>query len=299
MFEKAIKQARITTAELLKSGSMGSHSKDLMKIMLIVSSILFTSCQQQESTDKTSHIAEGVSDERIEMAPNPIAAEEISFSAAQLEAIVKEVMLEQYGSEYDVKHDCWPYISGESGSYCMKASIPTLIESKRGKELYFYAANHSDINDDPNYSYGHADPGILGAYKLSIDKSGVWKYLSTSKAMTFGSSGYCGCDNAVFLKFGNDDYYGWMFTSGGVWQGTVVSNYSIVAPKDSAFVDLSQIPEIREESQDVRYQVKVIDSSSDNVFPLMVTKTKAGKPSEEKLISFDEKKWLYSVAQDF
>lgn len=298
MVDNKVKQAAMDVVELIKLFGLAKHSKKSLAIMLFASSICLTSCQEQTVSDNTSSITESDSDDKLEIRPNPIAAGEIGLSATQLEAIVKEVMLEQYGSEYDDKHACWPYTSSESAAYCMKSSSPKLIDSKHGKVLYFYAANRSDINGDPNYSYGHAEPGIMGAYKLSIDKSGVWKYLSASKAMTFGSSGYCGCDSAVFSKFGND-YFGWIFTSGGVWQGTVVSDYAIVAPKDSVFADLSQIPEIREENQDVKYQVKIIDASTDKVFPLLVTKTKAGKPSEEKIISFDEQTWLYSFPQDF
>jgi len=299
MVDKKVKQAAMDAVELIKLFGLAKHSKKSLAIMFFATSICLASCQEQKGSGNASYITEEDSDDKTEMAPNSVAAGPAGFSVTQLEAIVKQVMLQQYGSEYDVKHACWPYVSDESAAYCMKASVPKLIDSKRGKELYFYAANRSDINDDPNYSYGHAEPGIMGAYKLSIDKSGGWKYLSVSKAMTFGSSGYCGCDNAVFSKFGNDDYYGWMFASGGVWQGTVVSDYAIVAPKDSVFIDLSKIPEIREEEQDVKYQIRIIDSSEEKIFPLLVTKIKAGEAPEEKTISFDEKKWLYSVPQGF
>lgn len=299
MVNKKIKQAVMDRVEFINLVSLARLSRKPLAIMLFAPSIILASCQEQNDSDKASYISESDSSEKTEMASGQVAEGQINFSAAQLEAIVKDVMIEQYGNEYDAKHACWPYRSAESGTYCMKASVPKLVDSKLGKVLYFYAANRSDINDDPNYGYGHAEPGIMGAYKLSIDKSGAWKYLSASKAITFGSSGYCGCDNAVFSKLGSNDYYGWMFTSGGVWQGTVVSDYAIVAPKDSVFIDLSKIPEIREENQDVKYQIKIIDSSADKVFPLLVSKIKAGAAPEEKTISFDEKEWLYSVPQDF
>lgn len=268
------------------------------KTIALALTILMSACQQTESPTQSSPETASEITKASEKTSSALATNHVVVSQNQLETIVKEVMNGQYGRQYDRKHDCWPYSSGDA-AYCMKPSAAKLIETKNGKAIYFYAANRSDINDDPRYGYSHAESGLMGAFKLSIDSLGSWKYSATSKAMDFGSAGYCGCDKAEFVKLGNDDYYGWVFASGGVWQGMVVSNHEIIAPKDSVFKNLSSIPEIREEEQDTRYQIKIIDSITDSIFPISVKKIKAGVATEERTISFDQEKWMYSLPKDF
>lgn len=296
MADTRLKQTAVATAGLYNQGSFATTH---FKIIALIAGVLLTSCAEKVPATQASSATESHILEKPEKTPSSIKINKLIFSEAQLEIIVKEVMSKQYGSRYDSVHDCWPYTSADSVPYCMRPSAAKFINIGNSGEIYFYAVNRSDINDDPSYGYGQSDSGLMGAFKLSVDSSKGRKYSAVSKAMDFGSAGYCGCDKAKLVKLGNDDYYGWMFTSGGVWQGVVVSNYEIVAPKDAVFKNLSGIPEIREEEQDITYQIKIIDSSADSIFPLLITKVKSGSAPEEKTISFDQEKWMYSLPKDF
>jgi hypothetical protein len=114
--------------------------------------------------------------------------------------------------------------------------------------------------------------------------------------MTFGTVGDCGCRDAKLEKLSNKGDYGWVFTSGGVWQGTVVSSYSIVTAVKNEFLDVSKIPQIREGDQDVRYEMTVQpDPSAAGLYPLKVVKTKAKAKVAEFTVPFDATKARYEL----
>jgi hypothetical protein len=234
--------------------------------------------------------------------PDPVAVENMSLSDAQLDVIVQKVMAEQYGESYNSKHGCWDYAidaSGDKTRYCMKSMETELVDTKSGKILYFYAANKADITDDSNYQYSAVDSGLMGAFKLSIDGSGNWKYLSINNAMDFGTMGSCGCYKAKFSRLGADDY-GWMFISGGMWQGLMVSNHEIVAPKADSFMNVSRIPHVREEDQDSKYTIKLVDTDTNKkMFPLLVSKQKTGSVVENLTVEFDPIASVYSLPSNF
>ncbi|MCT7103959.1 hypothetical protein M1702_24770, partial [Salmonella enterica subsp. enterica serovar Poona] len=89
-----------------------------------------------------------------------------------------------------------------------------------------------------------------------------WTYQSLDNALEFGSNGYCGCNKAEFVQLSQQSDYGWLFTSGGVFQGTVVADYNIVMAHKGGFVDVSKIPQVREAAQDVQYDVKVASAGA-------------------------------------
>lgn len=233
-------------------------------------------------------------------AADPVkTADAVKADAAR---IVADVMRQQYPDGYDEKHDCWMFsrksADGETG-YCMRSQPAQWADGEGGKSLYFIASSASDINDDPRYAYGSVDSGLMGAFQASIGTDGGWTLKSASNAIDFGTAGACGCEGAKFVRLGRG-YYGWMFTSGGMWQGIVVSNHEIVAPHNGAFKNLSAIPEIREEAQDVRYAVAVVDIDPDaDVYPLKVEKFESDKKTGERTVGFDRDKWAYQTIGDF
>lgn len=221
---------------------------------------------------------------------------------ADAAGIIAEVMRRQYPDGYDEKHDCWMFsrksADGETG-YCMRSQPAQWTDGEGGKSLYFMASSASDIDDDLRYAYGSVDSGLMGAFQVSIGADGGWTLVSASNAIDFGTAGACGCEDAKFVRLGRD-YYGWMFTSGGMWQGVVVSNHEIVAPHNGAFKNLSAIPEIREEAQDVRYAAAVVDGDPNAaVFPLKVEKFESGKKTGERIVGFDRDKWAYQTIDQF
>nr|WP_199045107.1 hypothetical protein [Dyella sp. ASV24] len=213
-------------------------------------------------------------------------------------AIVKAVMEDQYGTQYDSKHACWTFAhtseQGNALTYCMSAGKPQMVDTPKGKLLYVYAANRYDIHDDDRYNYGHVDPGLMGAFAVRIDAKGQWTYQSLDNAMEFGSNGYCGCNKADFVTLSQQGDAGWLFVSGGVWQGTVVADYNIVMAHKGGFVDVSKIPQVKESAQDVEYNVKVAPApAGTGMFPLEVTKTKGGATVKTFQVKFDPKAFAY------
>lgn len=229
-------------------------------------------------------------------APAPVA-----MSPAEIERIVAEAMGRQYPDGYDQQHNCW-LVSRASGEeqtdYCMRPGPAQAVDGAAGKRLYFFAYAVADINDDLRFAYDAADSGLMGAFELSLAPGGAWSVVSAENAMDFGTAGVCGCQNAAFVKLGAD-YYGWTFVSGGMWQGVIVSNHEIVAPHAGKFKNLSAIPEIREEAQDVRYRIEVVgDDAAREIYPLRVTKIRADKKEGERVVEFDREKWMYRDVGD-
>ena len=219
--------------------------------------------------------------------------------AADLNAIVKAVMEDQYGKQYDAKHACWAYThtteQGDDLSYCMQPGKPELVDTAKGKQLFLYAANAYDIHDDNRYSYGPTDPGLMGAFQVSVDAKGEWTFIAMDNAMEFGTNGYCGCNKASLVKLSNQGDYGWLFVSGGAFQGKAVADYSIVMPRQGGFVDISRIPQTRPGEQDATYELKVAERPGAGLFPLLVTKTRAKAKVEDITVNFDPKKYAYQL----
>lgn len=219
--------------------------------------------------------------------------------APDVNAIVKAVMEDQYGKQYDAKHACWAYThtteQGDDLSYCMQPGKPELVDTAKGKQLFLYAANAYDIHDDNRYSYGPTDPGLMGAFQVSIDAKGEWTFIAMDNAMEFGTNGYCGCNKASLVKLSNQGDYGWLFVSGGAFQGKVVADYSIVMPRQGGFVDISRIPQTKSGEQDATYELKVAERPGAGLFPLLVTKTRAKAKVEDITVNFDPKKYAYQL----
>lgn len=223
--------------------------------------------------------------------------QERELTSSQIDAIVVEVMNQQYGNERSRDGKCWSFKYSDDGldtDYCMEPRKPELV-GPSNRAMYLLASNRSDDTD----AFGAVTPGLMGAFQVAIEKDGSWRYVAKAPALPFGTMGYCGCDKAKFVSLG-DDYYGWMFTSGGTWQGVTVSNHEIVAPHQGTFKDVSDVPEIREDDQDAIYSIEFgTDSGQAGVRPLKVIKAVSGKVQSERLVPFDEARWEYRMPETF
>lgn len=209
--------------------------------------------------------------------------------------VAEQVMREHYGARFDTRHQCWQYTPATEadlgGPYCMKlrAVEPVLVGGKR--MLHVLAVSEMDWTGEGSVSAGRAEPGLMGAFLLDLSAS-PWRYVAQSPALPFGSFGACGCEQARLVKIG-EERHAWTFTTGGVWQGIVVSWHHIVAPLDGKFQDVSGIPEITEEAQDARYEWQPIATHGQAWYPLLVTKKRDGGATESKRIQYDPEKATY------
>jgi hypothetical protein len=217
------------------------------------------------------------------------------------ERIVTDVMNQQYKNDYDAKNKCWNFtlaINDDELDYCMRPHAAEIVTSSNNTKLYFYASNATDINDDLRYAYDSPDAGLMAAFELSIADDGGWKISANENAMPFGTSGNCGCSDAKFTKLGND-YYGWVFSSGGTWQGITVLDHQIVAPQNTKFKNISAIPEVREAKQDEQYKLAIIDDKPAEHFPVRIEKMRADTKVDERVVEFNASQWTYAVPADF
>lgn len=220
--------------------------------------------------------------------------------APDADAITRAVMEDQYGKQYDAKHACWTFEhtteQGDALTYCMRPGKPKLVDGPKGKQLYIYAANAYDIKDDNRYTYSQAQQGLMGAFKVQVDANGHWTYQAIDNAMEYGTGGYCGCNKAAFVKLSRQGDYGWLFTSGGSWQGPVVADYSLVMARKGEFVDVSKIPRVKASAKDIVYDVKVANAgAAAGMFPLDVTKSRGGAVVASFKVAFDPKSFAYAL----
>lgn len=261
----------------------------------VLSALLLASCggRSEGSSPTPSPAPVTAATKNADLAEKPLISE------TRINEIVTEVMKEQYGGQGDVAMGCWNYRFEENGietTYCMKPGAPEVVETTAGRNVYVPVSN--TIESNSTESYGAVTPGLMGAFLLQVRNDGKWSYLARERGLAFGTMGYCGCDKAKFMRLGRD-YYGWMFTSGGTWQGVTVSNHEIVAPRSGGFKDISDIPEVREAAPDVMYSVEIAPATVASIYALKVTKLVAEKPTSAKLVEFDPVTWAYQMPEKF
>ncbi|MEH6420565.1 hypothetical protein [Pseudomonas sp. CGJS7] len=275
-----------------------SHSR-LLTAALIGTAALLPACKREAPTAPAQNPPAATAP-----AATPAKPPAQHLDPAQLQAIARQVMDQQYGKDnYDAAHRCWKFTSelaDDGGNYCMRAQGVQQIEVDGQQQVYAFAANAVDI-DQPEYLYGHPSPGLMGAFQLALADDGSWRLLAGDKAMTFGSNGNCGCEDAKLIRIGAQRY-AWHFSSGGVWQGIVVGSYSLIAPVDGKMLDLSDIPRMTEDDQDSEYTLVADDSDTSKAFfPLRVTKTTQiadGKSKQsEQVVAFDVSKQTYALPE--
>ncbi|MCC7248302.1 MAG: hypothetical protein IT473_06745 [Lysobacter sp.] len=234
-------------------------------------------------------------------APKP-AAQGAANAEANAEAIVREVMRAQYGDGYDAERDCWPttYDDGnDSFDYCMRPAKATTVETPAGKQLLFLAHNIQDFDAKTRrYSYSRLDPGLIGLFALSLDAKGGWAVRAATKVEPFGMEGDCGCNDAQPTRLGRDDY-GWILASGGMWQGVVVSDFSVYAPIQGKYAPVGTFADIAEDEQAVSHRVTVDASNPDAPhYPLIVATLRDQREVGRETVAFDAKRMRYPAAKD-
>ena len=144
-------------------------------------------------------------------------------------------------------------------------------------------------------SPAHVLPGLVGAFLVAIPASGQPRVLAGTDAFMFGSFGESGAFQAMFTKLGAD-YRGWVFSAGGTWQGVSVGWYHILAPHLGRFVDLSEIPAMREADQAHRYTIEFVPARR-GVYALAVTELSGDTDAEPHrfTVEFDYRRWRYEL----
>lgn len=212
--------------------------------------------------------------------------------------IVRQVMERQYGSmSFDPDLQCWKHTitaNSDINNYCMKANEPRVVDVDSNRRLYFMAYSEPNIPGNDDYWYSHTSPGLMGAFEVEIEPNGQWSVESASSDMEFGSIGDCGCKNAQFVRLGRS-HYGWVFASGGTWQGAASVVHNIIASRNGRFEDISRIPMVEEDDQTTHYDIQIDDSNpAAPMFPVIVAKSKNGH-TERLLIKFDPIEGTYSL----
>ncbi|ALN57414.1 hypothetical protein GLE_2064 [Lysobacter enzymogenes] len=264
----------------------------------IAATALLAACQRQAAPTPTAEAPKPATAAAPTAKP---AAAPAATDPAALQAAVEATMKQQYGDSFDAAQGCWKFSArfeqGGSEDYCMRAGRPEVVDLQGERRLYLAAHN---VPDAEGYLYGHASSGLMGAFVLGPDGRGGWTLLAGDRQLTSGSSGYCGCDDAQLVRIGARTM-AWKFASGGVWQGIVVSSYSLVAPVGDKVRDLSQIPEVAEDDQDHEYAIEIDGSDlAKPFFPLRVTQRpqQPGKGKETvQVVEFDPIKQVYALPE--
>lgn len=222
------------------------------------------------------------------------------LSVGDREAI-RSIMATQYGDQYLEEHRCWNYAfddgRGDSTPYCMTVGGSRITDEDGVRILYFFAFSRAGVGGNTEFTYAHHETGLMGVFKaVLIAGSKKWRLVAANKEMPFGTSGSCGCELANFLRLGRKKF-GWMFASGGVWQGAVVTNYAIVTDFNGAILDVSAIPQVEEHDQETSYIVEVApDDLSEEMFPLLVHKSRNGSEIGQYRAVFNRASRLYELS---
>jgi hypothetical protein len=165
--------------------------------------------------------------------------------------------------------------------------------------VYVALASASDIPGDPDYLYGHLDPGVMDAYRLVLAPDGAYTMTAKGLGLPFGTAGDCGCASAKFVQAGPRTH-GWMFSAGGTWQGMTVAFHSLVAPVGDEFRDVAGVPRFREDDPRVEYRVDMAPASGDgDWYPLRISRIRDGRHEATRDVAFDPRTERYPASIDF
>lgn len=203
----------------------------------------------------------------------------------------------RYPARYVQAQACWLYLDKTYGRYCVRPIKSQWIERSGFRQLYLLTSGMPLTGDDRIETWpAHALPGLVGAFALVAAKDGTPKFLEATDAFMYGSFGDSGAATARLIKLGAPDYWGWVFASGGTWQGVSVGQHHILAPRGQRFRDLSAIPTMREDDQGHRYLISYDPATSrGRVYPLTVTKLEepGGVEVARLLVGFNFRTWRY------
>jgi hypothetical protein len=214
--------------------------------------------------------------------------------------LISQIIKDQYAGSHNKDHGCWVSGITEYNDYCIKPVKAQRVIAHDGERLYVLTEGLPlDADGQVAEMSCHGCAGLVGAFAVKLENGKINKYLAIAKGLTFGSYGRAfGIDEAKLTKIGPSDYYGWVFSSGGTWQGTTISHHNILAPYHQTFVDLSEIPSISEDDQDHVYEIN-FDTKKDEVkvYPLIVTKFSGDYKTvvTRFAVPFDTKSWRYKL----
>ena len=211
--------------------------------------------------------------------------------------LVQATMRARYG-EPDGALRCWPTVLETAGhdplAYCMRPGPATVVSTSQGRLLLFLAHNVQDVGARPRrFYYGADDPGLAGLFAVSLGERGESRVAAFADAVPLGTQGDCGCENAQPVHLGRD-MYGWMFSTGGTWQGVRVSSYDIYAENDGAFLSVGTFADVEERRQDLRRRITIDASRPDAPhYPLIVTTWNGAREVDRHVVYFDAQQHRY------
>jgi hypothetical protein len=145
----------------------------------------------------------------------------------------------------------------------------------------------------------HVASGLVGAFVAALDDRNIASYIAVEKNLRFGTWGRAfGIESARLLELGPSGNFGWVFSTGGTWQGITAASYNILARDGTTVIDVSEIPLITEGDQDHTYDIAVDSSWTGGAFyPLVVTKRVGdqGPKVECFVVHFDTSTWRYKM----
>lgn len=219
----------------------------------------------------------------------PPIATASTIKADRVKSAIAAVLQAHYSEGYDDATRCWHTDRGEGDeatAYCMRPLPEQVVRQGDTTWVYMALASASDIRNNPDYLYGQVDPGVMDAFKLRIAADGTTEVVARGLGLPFGSAGDCGCTNAEFVQVGPRTH-GWMFTSGGTWQGTTVASHALVAPVGDTFKDVAALPRYVEGDQSAEYRLAIAPAPTGDWYPLELSYWRDGKKARETQIAFD------------
>jgi hypothetical protein len=238
----------------------------------------------------------------VQAEPRPAAnSSRTTPDPATIQRAVDAMLRAEYPAGFDASHRCWRTeraAEGEASAYCMRALPHHAVSIDGETSVYVALASASDITGNLEYLYGHADPGAMDAYRLTITPDGSYQVTAKGVGLLFGSAGDCGCTTATFVQAG-PRVHGWLFSSGGTWQGTTVATHSLVALVDGTFKDVAGLPRFREDDQALEYRVAIVRDAGSAWYPLQVSRLRDGKPDGARQVEFDPLAERYPTPADF
>ncbi|MFL7984918.1 hypothetical protein [Xanthomonas vasicola] len=282
---------------------MISISQSLRIFLTISTPLLFGSCTQESASQSplssgdlhNSQRAAGgtVSRGKDLNAPANMLSNS-TLSSSEIEVVIRNAMNTAYGANnFDVSRSCWKYefqTGGEPLNYCMTGAVSKVSTDPDGTKIYVQA--HSDPQAE---IYSQVDPGLEGLFVVSLSDDKKFKVLAAKPAIDMGQAGDCGCLDAKIIQAG-PTRYGWLSTTGGIWQGVQVTRYSLQVPVGGEIREVSGIPRTSEntpgESNDLN--VKTDGQVVAGMYPLEVTRKRGKAILETRLVAYDEAKGIYS-----
>ncbi|EGD20029.1 hypothetical protein [Xanthomonas hortorum] len=280
---------------IVKRGSSLARFSNLPTFFLLA--LLAVGCspqsgglQEEVDSPKGTSVANALGGSKSESAG---ASDHVPPDSEELRSIVKEIMDSAYGANnFDASRSCWKYsfkAGSESLYYCMIGAVSKVSSDADGVKVY--VQSHSDPQAEV---YSQVDPGLEGLFFVGLDADKKVRVLASKPAIDMGQAGDCGCLDAKVIQVG-PARYGWLSTTGGVWQGVQVTRYSLQVPVGSEIRDVSGIPRVSENTPDesIDLNVKSDGKVVAGMYPLEITRKRGDNVLETRLVSYDEVKGIY------